>query len=114
MQVYKSAYVHAANEQIRQLGYTDILPRGNGQLIDPVTASMYYQIAGNNPQKATQAAQASGWSINTNSFTPSQNTQKHAVNDVVFQNGHYYKITGVDANGRPTGTEPTAAPAGAK
>lgn len=114
LQVYKSAYTNAANEQIRQLGYTDILPRGNGQLIDPVTASMYYQIASNNPQKAAQAATASGWSVNQDSFKPSQNAVKHAVNDVVFQNGHYYKITGVDANGRPTGTEPTAAPAGAK
>jgi hypothetical protein len=45
----------------------------------------------------------------------------HAVNDVVSQNGHSFKVTSVDANGKIIGTEPigptagpTAAPAGAK
>jgi hypothetical protein len=41
----------------------------------------------------------------------------HAVNDVVSQNGHSFKVTSVDANGKIIGTEPigpTAGPAGAK
>jgi hypothetical protein len=66
--VYKQSYLNAANEQRRTLGYVDILPRGNNQQIDPMTASMYLQIAGNNPQSAAQAAQKQGWQATPQNF----------------------------------------------
>jgi hypothetical protein len=62
-QAYHNAYVNAANEQLRTLGYTDVLPRGNNQPIDPVTHSMYLRIAGNDPQKAAAAEQKQGWQV---------------------------------------------------
>jgi hypothetical protein len=68
LDVYKSAYANAANEQLRTLHYTDVLPRGNNQQIDPVTAGMYLQVAGGNPQLAAQAATKLGWQATSANF----------------------------------------------
>ena len=60
---YKNAYVNAANEQLRTLGYTDVLPRGNNQQIDSATYDMYKRIAGGDPAKAAEAARKQGWQV---------------------------------------------------
>jgi len=62
-QVYFNSYIEGANEQRRQLNYIDVLPQGNNQTIDPVTAQMYLRISGGDPVKARQAAQKSGWIV---------------------------------------------------
>jgi hypothetical protein len=62
--VYQHAFVNASNEQMRTMGYIDVLPRGNNQTIDPLTHAMYLQVAGGNAQKAAQAEQKSGWAVN--------------------------------------------------
>jgi len=59
--VYGHAYINAANEQLRTMGYTDVLPRGNNQAIDPLTHSLYLQVAGNDPKRAIQAETKQGW-----------------------------------------------------
>jgi hypothetical protein len=61
--VYRDSYVNTANEQRRQLGYIDVLPLGNNDPIDPMTAQLYLKVAGNDPAKARAAAQKNGWAI---------------------------------------------------
>jgi len=68
LDVYRQAYIDAAKEQLRVLGYTDILPRGNNTPIDPVTASMYLTMAGGDPNKAAQAAQTRKWQASPEDF----------------------------------------------
>jgi hypothetical protein len=55
------AYLAAANEAQRQGLKRDFLPRGNNRPIDPETARIFFDIAGNNPDAARNAAQAHGW-----------------------------------------------------
>jgi hypothetical protein len=61
--VYRDAYVNTANEEYRQLGYIDVLPLGNNTPIDPVTAQLYFKVAGGDPSKARTAAQKNGWAV---------------------------------------------------
>jgi len=68
LDVYRQAYIDAAKEQLRVLGYTDILPLGNNEPIDPVTASMYLTMAGGDPNKAAQAAQTRKWQASPENF----------------------------------------------
>lgn len=101
LDVYKSAYIKAANEQKRTLGYVDILPRGNNQPIDPVTASLYLKVANNDPGVASQAAEKSGWQATPANFQRAQ-PSSHKVNDMIFQDGHHFRVDAVDAKGVPT------------
>lgn len=68
LEVYQNAYIDAAKEQLRVLGYTDILPRGENTPIDPVTAKMYATMAGGDPNKAAAAAQTQGWQASPENF----------------------------------------------
>jgi hypothetical protein len=61
--VYRDSYINTANEEKRQLGYVDVLPLGNNEPIDPMTAQLYLKIAGNDPAKARAAAAKNGWVI---------------------------------------------------
>jgi len=61
--VYRDSYINAANEEFRQVGIVDVLPRGNNMPIDPMTARLYLTIAGNNPDLATEAAKKHGWVV---------------------------------------------------
>ena len=72
---YKNAYINAANEQLRTLGYTDVLPRGNNQPIDSATYDMYKRIAGGDPAKAAAAARTQGWQVPVQQAQPQQATQ---------------------------------------
>jgi hypothetical protein len=62
-QIYKDSFINAANEQRRQLGYVDVLPLGNNEIVDPMTASLYLRIAGGDRAKAETALQKSGWIV---------------------------------------------------
>ena len=62
-QVYKNSFINAAKEQKRQLGYIDVLPLGNNEPVDPMTASLYLQTAGGDRAKAESALKKSGWLI---------------------------------------------------
>lgn len=68
LDVYKSAFANAAKEQMRTLGYVDILPRGNNTPIDPVTGGMYLKVSGGDAHKASMAANASGWVTTPQTF----------------------------------------------
>jgi hypothetical protein len=59
-----SQYVNVAN-QMRNAGLSvdPALPTGNGQKIDPATAQIFLNLAGNDPQKARAAAAKKGWSF---------------------------------------------------
>src|SRR5579864_7456942 len=58
----KNAYITNYNEA-RAMGINPsfLLPKGNGQKIDPSTASIFLHLAGGDPTKARTAAQKSGW-----------------------------------------------------
>jgi hypothetical protein len=62
-QVYENAYVNAANEQRRAMGYIDALPQGNGQPLDPegLTHRIYLRAANGDANKAAAAERAQGW-----------------------------------------------------
>jgi hypothetical protein len=62
-QVYKNSFINAAKEQKRQLGYIDVLPLGNNEPVDAMTASLYLQTAGGDRAKAESALKKSGWLI---------------------------------------------------
>jgi hypothetical protein len=62
-QVYKNSFINAAKEQKRQLGYIDVLPLGNNEPVDAMTASLYLQTAGGDRVKAESALKKSGWLI---------------------------------------------------
>jgi hypothetical protein len=59
----ESQYVSAVDEARRQNLPVDFLPKGNGGKIDSSTARMYMRAAGNDPKKATAAAQQAGWVV---------------------------------------------------
>jgi hypothetical protein len=63
--VYRDSYINTANEEFRELGIVDVLPRGNNEPIDEMTARLYLKIANNNPDVATQAAKKNGWIVPT-------------------------------------------------
>jgi hypothetical protein len=62
-QVYKNSFINAAKEQKRQLGYVDVLPLGNNEPVDAMTAGLYLQTAGGDRAKAESALKKSGWLI---------------------------------------------------
>jgi hypothetical protein len=62
-QVYKNSFINTAKEQKRQLGYIDVLPLGNNEPVDAMTASLYLQTAGGDRAKAESALKKSGWLI---------------------------------------------------
>jgi len=61
--VYRDTYINAANEERRQLGYIDVLPLGNNEVVDQVTGSLYLKVAGGDRAKAEAALKKSGWQI---------------------------------------------------
>jgi len=61
--VYRDSYVNAANEEKRQTGVVDILPVGNNEVVDAMTAGLYLRIAGGDRAKAEAALKKSGWII---------------------------------------------------
>ncbi len=61
--VYRDTYINAANEERRQLGYIDVLPLGNNEVVDQVTGSLYLKVAGGDRAKAEAALKKSGWRI---------------------------------------------------
>jgi len=65
-QVYRDSFINAANEQRRQMGYIDVLPRGNNQVVDPMTASLYLRVAGGDRAKAEAALKKSDWIVPQN------------------------------------------------
>jgi hypothetical protein len=113
-QVYENAYVNAANEQRRSMGYIDALPQGNGQPVDALTHKIYLRAANQDANKAAAAERAQGWTPNSKvqGATPtSSGGQKqalptgHKVGDIITQNGQHMKVTSVDASGKVTGAE---------
>lgn len=59
--VVHDAYVSSAREAERQGLPVDFLPKGGGRPADNDTIRIYVDVAGGDPQKATQALQAAGW-----------------------------------------------------
>jgi len=58
----KNAYITNYNEaKAMGINPSFLLPKGNGQKIDPSTASIFLHLAGGDPTKARTAAQKSGW-----------------------------------------------------
>jgi hypothetical protein len=62
LQSRKNSYVTAVNEAHGMGLKADfLLPKGNGQKIDPNTASIFMELTGSDPAKARSAAQANRW-----------------------------------------------------
>ena len=60
----RNQYVAIANEAHNAgISANPFLPTGNGQKIDPSTARIFFQLSGNDPNKARAAATAKGWSV---------------------------------------------------
>lgn len=60
----RNQYVAIANEAHNAgISANPFLPTGNGQKIDPNTASIFFQLSGNDPNRARQAAAQKGWSV---------------------------------------------------
>ena len=60
----RNQYVAIANEAHNAgISANPFLPTGNGQKIDPSTAKIFFQLSGNDPNKARAAAAQKGWSF---------------------------------------------------
>jgi hypothetical protein len=59
---YVHGYVNAVNDAHAQGIKADaILPKGNGQQIDPATAKVFFTLSNGNPAKARSMADSNGW-----------------------------------------------------
>jgi hypothetical protein len=64
IQARQSQYVNLANEMHNSgISADAALPTGNGQKIDPATASIFFRLSGGDPNKARAAAIQKGWAI---------------------------------------------------
>ena len=59
----RDAYAVAGNEALRQGLPRNFLPSGNGNVLDPQTALIFYTVAGKNKDAARKAAQELGWKV---------------------------------------------------
>ena len=94
-QVYRDSFINAANEQRRQLGYIDVLPLGNNEPVDAMTAGSYLKIAGGDRAKAEAALKKSGWVAETDGFAFVPDAQRDTA-DKVLPVAHLILLDSID------------------